>query len=180
LAAQLSKYSEALELMWFQYVVGYDKQEQRSLATTVRKELFDLRRSSLTSLDRARAAFLFLIRPVLIGVVTLGGLIVAALLAWRIRQLGWRRGLKVWGASSGLENSRVDFYERFIRLLEKEGFKRETYQTPIEFAALVGRPEAAIVTTAYNRVRFGEEKLSASEGRQLEEALAKLEAGNSR
>jgi len=30
LAAQLSKYTEALELMWFQYVVGYDKQEQRS------------------------------------------------------------------------------------------------------------------------------------------------------
>src|SRR5260370_6394627 len=40
LAAQLSKYSEALELMWFQYVVGYDKQEQHSLVMSLRKELF--------------------------------------------------------------------------------------------------------------------------------------------
>ena len=42
LAGYLSKYSEALELMWFQYVVGYDKQEQRSLVTSLRRELFDL------------------------------------------------------------------------------------------------------------------------------------------
>ncbi|HJZ79487.1 MAG TPA: DUF3488 and transglutaminase-like domain-containing protein, partial [Pyrinomonadaceae bacterium] len=41
LAAQLAKYSEALELMWFQYVVGYDKQEQRSLVTSLRKQLLD-------------------------------------------------------------------------------------------------------------------------------------------
>src|SRR3989442_124799 len=46
LAAQLSKYSEAMELIWFQYVVGYDKQEQHSLVTSLRKELFDLRRGS--------------------------------------------------------------------------------------------------------------------------------------
>jgi Ca2+/Na+ antiporter len=180
LAAQLSKYTEALELMWFQYGVGYDKQEQRSLATSLRKELFDLRRASLNTFDQARGALPFVIRPALLAVMTLGALIVAALSARRIRHLGWRRGLEVWRASSGLENSRVDFYERFIRLLEKEGFKRETYQTPLEFAALVGRPEAAIVTTAYNRVRFGEEKLSASESRQLEEALAKLKEGDSR
>ena len=35
LTAQLQKYAEALELLWFQYVVGYDKQEQRSLATSI-------------------------------------------------------------------------------------------------------------------------------------------------
>src|SRR4030095_11618152 len=39
LAGVLSKYSEALELMWFQYVVGYDKQEQRSLVSSTRKKL---------------------------------------------------------------------------------------------------------------------------------------------
>src|SRR5678815_3649405 len=40
-AAQLQKYGEALELMWFQYVVGYDKQEQRSLATSLHNRIFD-------------------------------------------------------------------------------------------------------------------------------------------
>src|SRR5215216_1150785 len=39
--AQLQKYGEALELMWYQYVVGYDKQEQRSLATSLHNRIFD-------------------------------------------------------------------------------------------------------------------------------------------
>src|SRR5260370_31767516 len=56
LAAQLSKYSEALELLWFQYVVGYDKQEQRSLATSLRKDLLEWRSSSSNALERARGA----------------------------------------------------------------------------------------------------------------------------
>jgi transglutaminase-like putative cysteine protease len=41
LTAQLQKYAEAMELVWFQYVVGYDKQEQRSLATTLHNQIFD-------------------------------------------------------------------------------------------------------------------------------------------
>src|SRR6185295_13421925 len=45
LVGQLGKYAEALELLWFQYVVGYDKQEQRSLATSVQNHLFDYRHS---------------------------------------------------------------------------------------------------------------------------------------
>ena len=31
-------------MIWFQYVVGYDKQEQRSLATSLHNHLFDYRR----------------------------------------------------------------------------------------------------------------------------------------
>ncbi len=180
IAGALSKYSEALELMWFQYVVGYDKQEQRSLATSLRKDLFDLRRESLNKFDEARKALPFVIPPVLIGIVLLCALIMIALLTRRIRHFGWRQGLRVWRSVHAAETSRVDFYERFIRLLEKEGWKRETYQTPLEFAAVLGRSEAAIVTTAYNRVRFGAEELSPSESRQLEEALARLKEGNSR
>src|SRR4029453_10130210 len=45
ITAKLAKYAEALELMWFQYVVGYDKQEQRALATTVQSRLFVYRRA---------------------------------------------------------------------------------------------------------------------------------------
>src|SRR5882762_9935221 len=44
-AAQAGKYAEALELIWFQYVVGYDKQEQRSLATSLQNRLTAYRRS---------------------------------------------------------------------------------------------------------------------------------------
>ena len=101
------------------------------------------------------------------------------LVARRVRHLGWRRGLRVWLAGAEAEGSGVDFYERLLVLLEKQGIKREPYQTPLEFASLIGI-EASAITNAYNRVRFGKEKLSAAESRRLEEALTKLEKGVSR
>jgi Ca2+/Na+ antiporter len=173
LAAQLSKYSEALELMWFQYVVGYDKQEQHSLAASLRKDLFDLRRSSSAALDRARGALPAIFQPALAGIIGLGVLMVLVVLARRIRHFGWRRGLKVW--STGSESSRVDFYERLVALLERQGIKREPHQTPMEFATTIRMHEARTITRAYNRVRYGAESLSAAEQTQIEELLAGLE-----
>lgn len=175
LAAQLSKYSEALELMWFQYVVGYDKQEQHSLATSLRKELLDLRRSSSNSLDRARSALPSVLRPVLLSVAGLSALMMLALVGRRVRHLGWRRGLKVWRTGAEAESSRVDFYERLVALLERQGIKREPHQTPMEFASAVGMSEASAITNAYNRVRYGEENLSISERKQIEQLLSRLE-----
>jgi hypothetical protein len=174
LAAQLSKYTEALDLMWFQYVVGYDKQEQHSLATSLRKELGDFRRSTSNTLDRARVALPTIFRPVLFSIVGLSVLLIFVLLARRVRQLGWRRGLKVWRAGAEPGGSRVEFYERLAVLLEKQGIKREPYQTPLEFASLIGMNEASAITNAYNRVRYGEEQLSASERKRIEELLSEL------
>lgn len=174
LAAQLSKYSEALELMWFQYVVGYDKQEQHSLAASLRKNLFDLRQGSSAALDRARASLPVILQPILFSVGGLSALIMIALVARRVRHFGWSRGLKVW--RTGSESSRVDFYERLVVLLERQGIKREPHQTPLEFAFAVGNSEAAAITKAYNRVRYGEEKLSASDRKEIEELLTRIES----
>ena len=85
------------------------------------------------------------------------------------------RGLRVWRWESASESSRVDFYERLVRALESRGIKRESYQTPLEFASVVGISEARAITLAYNRVRFGDEKLSSSERTQIEELLFRLE-----
>ncbi len=175
LTAQLSKYSEALELMWFQYVVGYDKQEQRSLASSLRRDLLDLRRSSADTIDRARGSLPAMIRPMLLGAAGLSVLALTALLAWRIRHFGWRRGVKIWRAGTDSESSRVDFYERLSAALEKQGLKRESSQTPLEFATAVGLTEARAITNAYNRVRFGAEKLSAAERKQIEELLSEIQ-----
>jgi transglutaminase-like putative cysteine protease len=175
LAAQLSKYTEALELMWFQYVVGYDKQEQHSLANSVRKGLLDFRRSSAATFDRARSALPAILQP---GILVMGGMLTLmafALLARRVSHLGWRRGLKVWRTGAESEGSNVDFYERLIALLEKQGLKRESYQTPLEFASSLGLNEARAITNAYNRVRFGEEKLSVAERKQIDLLLFQLE-----
>ena len=175
LAARLSKYSDALDLMWFQYVIGYDKQEQRSFAASWQKRLFDLRREAAVKFDQAGRAWPSAIRPLLLSLLALGAGTMIVALAWRIRRQGWRRGLKVWRATSEREGSRVDFYERLIALLEKLGAKRPPHQTPLEFAAALGMSEAWTITQAYNRVRYGEEKLSASERTQIEGLLSTLE-----
>jgi transglutaminase-like putative cysteine protease len=175
LAAQLSKYTEALELMWFQHVIGYDKQEQRSLATSLHNRLFDLRREAAAGWEQLRTASPALVRPLLLALIGVGTLAIFALFALRVRWYGWGRGLRVWRAGAGSEGSGVDFYERLIVLLERRGARRESHQTPLEFAAVVGMNEARAITNAYNRVRYGEEKLSPSERKQIEDLLSIIE-----
>ena len=174
LTGALSKYSEALDLLWFQYVVGYDKEEQRSLVTSVRSSLSDLQKQSINGLDRARKAFPSLVRPVSVIVLLLVAF-GAVMLLRRVRRLGWHRGLKIWRRLDEAETSRVEFYERLLRILEQQGIKRELYQTPLEFAAGAGVNEARAITQAYNRVRFGEEKLTNSERTQIEDLLVRIE-----
>jgi transglutaminase-like putative cysteine protease len=177
IAGQLAKYAEALELMWFQYVVGYDKQEQRSLVTTLQGQLVSLR----NFLSKAFTRIAQMLPTDLRSIVPIGTIMVAMvflfMLARRIKRFGWRRALRV---RTGLEpeTSRVDFYERLLMLLEKRGIRREAYQTPLEFADSVGIPDAIRITQAYNRVRFGVEKLSATELAEIERGLSRFEIEN--
>src|SRR2546423_2791548 len=127
LAGLLSKYSEALELMWFQYVVGYDKDEQHSLVTSLRRQLVDFQRGSVSKFDQARAMLPSLVTPIMIVLSSITGLVALVFLTRRVRRLGWRRGLKVWRAGSETEGTRIDFYERLLKALEKQGIKRELY-----------------------------------------------------
>ena len=180
LAGQLSKYSEALELMWFQYVVGYDKQEQHSLATSLRNRLSDFRRGSAARWEQVRNAFPSLVLFVLPALLAFGAVFVVVVLTGRVRRLGWRRGWKVWQGAAGEESSPVDFYRRLVAALAKQGIKRAPHQTPLEFASTVGLAEAASITKAYNRVRYGEEKLSAAERKQIELLLSQLERSRKR
>ncbi len=171
----LSKYSEAFELMWFQYVVGYDKQEQRSLVTSARNRLFDLQRSGVNNFTRAWTALPSLIRPILLAGGSLIGLMAVLIFTRRVKHHGWRRGLKIWQTGSS-EISSVEFYERLLRALAKQGIKRELYETPLEFASATGVSEARAITNAYNRVRFGEKKLTDAERTQIESLLARIES----
>ena len=174
ITGQLEKYAEALELMWFQYVVGYDKQEQRSLAASLQNQLMIFRHFVARVFVRAEQ----LLSGDLRGFAPIGLAAVTAfllfLLARRIKRFGWRRALKV-RTRLGRESSRVEFYERLIALLERRGIKREPYQTPLEFAGSVGIPDAVRITEAYNRVRFGVEKLSAKELAEIERNLSEFE-----
>jgi protein-glutamine gamma-glutamyltransferase len=174
-AAQLGKYAEALELIWFQYVVGYDKQEQRSLATSLHNQLFVYRRSLGQIVGAAREAITS--RSSAIVLIGLAG--VAAFLLFflvrRVRRFGWRRGLSLSKRPANSNASTVLFYERLLALLAHRGMKREPDLTPLEFASGLDFQPALTITQAYNRVRFGGQQLSPGELREIDRILKQLE-----
>jgi hypothetical protein len=180
LAAQLGKYAEALELIWFQYVVGYDKQEQRSLATTVSarinrfrvtlEQMFAVVRKAAASGGRALGLIVFA------GVTAL----FISFVAVRVRRFGWRRSFSLHPAQEKTETTAVEFYQRLLALLEMRGLQRNADLTPLEFASGLDSQPALSITRAYNRVRFGGQKLSPAELREIEQTLKQLEGDTSK
>jgi hypothetical protein len=176
IVAQLGKYAAALELIWFQYVVGYDKQEQRTLASYLNNQLFEFRRTLVSVLSTARSVLSS--QPYLIVLILTVAIILPLLLFafTRVRRLGWRRALLVEGDAPPEKQSVVVFYERMMQLLEQRGFQRDAYLTPLEFAGATNLHAAMEVTRAYNRVRFGGQELSTREINEIERSLKELEA----
>ena len=173
LAAQLKKYAEALELLWFQYVVGYDKQEQRSLATSLHNQVFDYARV-ISHLFESAKSFLttnvFAIATLLFGLALVGSVGLFGTRGWR-----WMRKGALAESEEGRIYSNVQFYERLISLMDQRGVSRDRHLTPLEFANNLKSNEAMVITRAYNRVRFGGQRLSANEKREVERALRSLE-----
>ena len=177
ITAQLQKYAEALELMWFQYVVGYDKQEQQTLATSIHKRVFDSGRFLSQLMIRIRG---WLPKDVLSTIVVILGAVLLIGLTFvfrRVFRVGWRRGLS-FSEVDGPEISSVLFYERLTNLMAQQGHHRDKHLTPLEFASQVGTEDAALITKAYNRVRFGNEQLSTIELREINRILTGLEKVN--
>jgi transglutaminase-like putative cysteine protease len=174
-AAQAGKYAEALELIWFQYVVGYDKQEQRSLAASLQNQLSSYRRSLALMASAIRKALSSEPRAVAGIGVGLVGLLLLLLVAKRVRHFGWRGGLKVRPSRTVAPISTVQFYERLTKLLSSRGMERDAHLTPLEFAGSLDFQPALTITRAYNRVRFGQQALSPTELREIDETLKKLE-----
>lgn len=177
-AARLGKYAAALELFWFQYVIGYDQQEQRSLATSLNSGLFSFR-NSLTNLAllarnglTGSGRFLILIAGAVAGVFLLG------FIGLRVKRFGWRRGLSLKAIEAEPEHSTVVFFERLTSLLARRGIQRTPDLTPLEFARQVDLQPAVSIIDAYNRVRFGGQKLTSRELRDIERTLSDLEASS--
>jgi transglutaminase-like putative cysteine protease len=188
---RLGKYAEALELFWIQYVVAYDKQEQRSLATSLRGQLgvygqtagqtfAELRaglnawwRSLTAGVDAPAQGGLRLTNvPTLVALLAFVGvlfLLVARMRRWSV----WER-LKFWQRARKNYSS-VAFYERMTKALESRGLLRSPDETPLEFAATTGMPEATLLTRSYNRVRFGAHELTTAEAARIEDWLRRIE-----
>ncbi len=185
----LRKYAEALELFWIQYVVAYDKQEQRSLASTVRSSLGAYRQTAgqvadelrarlrawwqqMPAIGQAKGRASAVDATLLIVFVTVGGLLL--ILVQRIRSMKLKRG-RTRGQGTTPAHSAIVFYERMNQALATRGLQRAPAQTPLEFATATGVSEALLVTHAYNRVRFGAHDLSPAETEHVEAWLQSLE-----
>ena len=175
LTAQLHKYAEAMELLWFQYVVGYDKQEQRSLATTLHNQIFDYGRMVTRFLTTIRGYMTKNVITAVVGILALALTVTLVFFGKRLWQFVRRRATGK-AIEDGRGYSNIDFYEKLLALMEQRGVLREKGQTPLEFADKLNSREVLAITRAYNRVRFGGERLSATERREVERALFTLEA----
>lgn len=173
LTAQLHKYLEALELLWFQYVVGYDKQEQRSLASSIHNRVFDYGRVASSLLTTLRGYLTVTTLSLAVAVLGIVLLVLTLIFGRRFWRLGWRRSAVVAGHDP--THSSIDFYERLMNAMEQRGLSRDKHLTPLEFASSLGQGPAMMITRAYNRVRFGNQRLTATEKREIENALATLE-----
>jgi transglutaminase-like putative cysteine protease len=174
ITARLHKYVEALELLWFQYVIGYDKQEQRSLAASLHKGVFDYGRFASGLLATVRSYLTKRTLTIAMTVLAVALLLLTIIFGKRFWRLAWRRGGGVTGDDETTYSS-VEFYERLLSAMEQRGLSRQKHLTPLEFANTLGAGPALMITRAYNRVRFGGQRLTATEKREIENALHELE-----
>jgi transglutaminase-like putative cysteine protease len=189
----LSKYAEAVEMLWIQYVVGYDNQEQRSLAKSFGNRFSDFRnwvtdrfksfKETLSGWfswaqvenEDGSVSYTRLVLLILFSILAAFGL---WKLIKRIRRLGFWQVFRRRQVEDE-RGSAVEFYERMMKALAARGLERAAGETPLEFASATGMPDALKITHAYNRVRFGDEKLSDNESTQIEEWLRRIEGKDS-
>lgn len=189
LSGSFGKYAEAIELLWIQYVVSYDRQEQRSLASSVRTTLSDYRQAIAAEFRDLKNSTIGWLRSIISGeslssfagvfrllILSLSAIALALLgfLLRRVIRLGFWRGIQFWHGPSDAAHS-IEFYERMTRLLSSRGLARAEGETPLEFATAIGNFEAIKITEAYNRVRYGERALSQDEMIEIEDLLKHIE-----
>lgn len=126
--------------------------------------------------------------------MSLPGILVLALMistAWLIRRKStWLRGIFRRRAKVTADQSRrIEFYERFAKLMKSTGRVRQLGQTHQEFTSEVApelarrlgdvgiEPDVQAIAGLFYRVRFGESELTESESTELNTLLGRLETG---
>jgi len=134
--------------------------------------------------------------PMFVGTAVVLGMIFLVRRLWR-KLFPESRSLRDWFAvlrrafrrilSPDESAIRIEFYERFAKLLARQGLVRQAAQTPGEFAEIASQELAARLTAAeldgipdnlaalFYRVRFGREPLSIDEATRLNSVLGRLE-----
>jgi hypothetical protein len=150
---------DAAETFWQKWIVGYDPSRQGTLADRILSiHWLEGLPAAAAQWDAQGKAYLKRYGPGA-GLVVLAGLWcwlavprLVKMLRLRHRVQRLRRG-EAQGADATL------LYNRALRVLERHGFQKPVWFTPVEFAqSLAGTPLGAVVaefTAAYNALRFG-------------------------
>ncbi len=164
-AARLDLYLDAAQTFWRQWVVGYDAGAQGSLADRFEQSVIRLGFEWFGALAGRGWQWDARITTWLrrFGLPILLALALAAavrILGPRLlRRLRIRRRVERARRGQASMADATLLYERMLAVLEKRGYEKPAWFTPVEFARSLHRsPVAATVaefTTAYNALRFG-------------------------
>ncbi|HSB71178.1 MAG TPA: DUF3488 and transglutaminase-like domain-containing protein [Candidatus Methylomirabilis sp.] len=179
----VGKYFDALRMRWNRYVIDYSLGDQALIAMSLRQKSLGIRRSMGQALELWSFQVGRSLRRIwrsyghLVGFLAV--LMTASLILLRRRTRG-RMGLD-WLSWRRATHPPVAFYERMVRLLARRGYARSPTATAREFAsAFAGRPQlqdpVAEITALYERVRFGEEPITAAEARRVAALLRQVAA----
>jgi transglutaminase-like putative cysteine protease len=201
----LSAASTFLTALWQQRIVRLSKEEQeRQIYAPVKEVLkqMALNVSNLFGGDGSQIVELLSNPRRWFSVPMFVGTAIVLALGFGLKRL-WRRlfpesrSLRDWIAmlrralsklfSPDEAKVRIEFYERFAKLLAREGLVRAASQTPAEFAETASQQLAQRLSAAelegtpdsfaslFYQVRFGDKPLSAGEVTRLDSLLARLE-----
>jgi hypothetical protein len=178
------KYFDALRMRWNRYVIDYSLADQATLAVGLRTRSFAFRRSVGQAWDHWTFQASRRLRAIWRDHGSLAALLLALLAAGGI--LLRRKGsfpdlVAAWPFAARRQARTIAFYERALKLLARRGHARPPSATAREFAGQfadrpgLGRPVAEL-TALYERIRFGEERLTAAESQRAAALLADLSA----
>ncbi len=168
--ARIGLYWDWFQFSWNEWVINYDFSHQLALAEDLRKSsrdwgdrVRDYGRGKerqtiqwLLALDQRVEASRYTLPSILVLLIALliyvrgRSVINYAAARWRLRA----------GHAGNLTSSLAAFeYREMLRLLEKRGWKKAEWQTPLEFAATITEAEIAApvaqLTEMYQSARFG-------------------------
>ncbi|HLE62694.1 MAG TPA: DUF4129 domain-containing protein, partial [Pyrinomonadaceae bacterium] len=152
----------------------YDKQEQRSLATSLHNRLFHYQRVITDTFYRLQSAPWASWRQPVLVILAILLLLLTTVFILRLKRMGWS-GFKTSRRQKETELASVEFYRRLTRVLAERGINRAADQTPLEFAAETGLELPVRITHAYHRVRYGSQSLSPREAKEIEGWLNEME-----
>ncbi|HUX11244.1 MAG TPA: DUF3488 and transglutaminase-like domain-containing protein, partial [Terriglobia bacterium] len=196
IASDWDNYLDALGLFWNEWVVNYDFSHQLQLAAQVDVQSHRLQRDVHHQFNRFRSemsgwalrfegglvAHKFLLLLVMMGialVLLLGGK------DWNFEELKFRWACHFLHSDRPLSLREATLsYHRFLKVLEKSGYRKLPSETPQEFAQKLARSpvadQAREFTRRYNAVRYGREQLSLKLLRGMLQEISEIAASAGR